>query len=54
MERILPRDTTRNEGEEDEVDAMSHGELRINTEIPSQLEVLQAIKVSKEWKGIGG
>jgi hypothetical protein len=51
---ILKRDITRNEGEEDEDDAMSQGELRITTEIPSKLEILQAIKGSTEWKGIGG
>jgi hypothetical protein len=41
---ILNRDIIKNEGEEDEDDIGHQRELRINTEVLSKLEILQAIK----------
>jgi hypothetical protein len=35
---------TKNEGEEDEDDVENHRALRINTEVPSKSEILQAVK----------
>jgi hypothetical protein len=49
----LNRDITRNEGEDDEDDARSQKELRINIEIPSKLEILQAINSLKNGKAPG-
>jgi hypothetical protein len=50
---ILNRDIIKNDGNEDEDNVGNQRELRINTEVPSKLEILQAIQSLKNGKASG-
>jgi hypothetical protein len=51
---ILNKDIITNDGDEDEDDDVGNQrELRINTEVPSKLEILQAINSLKNGKAPG-